>query len=117
MEKTKENFIMLPTVDFCFKELMQNPKVRKGFVAALLRKRPEEIRDTVLMPTVLRKESENDKFGILDVRVLLEEEAQLDLEMQVAYFEYWMKNRCFDCSERENHAKRLRRSVSFLWLR
>ena len=22
-----DNFIMLPTVDFCFKELMQNPKV------------------------------------------------------------------------------------------
>lgn len=95
MEKTKENFIMLPTVDFCFKELMQNPKVRKGFVAALLRKRPEEIRDTVLMPTVLRKESENDKFGILDVRVLLEGEAQLDLEMQVAYFEYWTKRVLF----------------------
>ena len=25
--KKKENFIMLPTVDFCFKELMQNAKV------------------------------------------------------------------------------------------
>ena len=30
------NFIMLPTVDFCFKELMQNAKVRKGIIAALL---------------------------------------------------------------------------------
>lgn len=30
MEKMKDNFIMLPTVDFCFKELMQNPKVRKA---------------------------------------------------------------------------------------
>ena len=26
---------MLPTVDFCFKELMKNDKVRKGFVAAI----------------------------------------------------------------------------------
>ena len=34
-------FIMLPTVDFCFKELMKNSKVRKGFIAALLRKRSE----------------------------------------------------------------------------
>lgn len=36
MKKPDENFIMLPTVDFCFKELMMNPKVRTGFIAALL---------------------------------------------------------------------------------
>lgn len=38
MKRTKQNddnFIMLPTVDFCFKELMRNPKVRKGFIAAV----------------------------------------------------------------------------------
>lgn len=27
--KNSDNFIMLPTVDFCFKELMKNSKVRK----------------------------------------------------------------------------------------
>ena len=43
----KDNFIMLPTNDFCFKELMQNPKVRKGFIAGILRKDPEEITDTI----------------------------------------------------------------------
>ena len=31
-----DKFIMLPTVDFCFKELMQDKKVRKGLIAALL---------------------------------------------------------------------------------
>ena len=36
-----DNFIMLPTVDFCFKELMKNPKVRKGFVGAILGKDPK----------------------------------------------------------------------------
>ena len=36
-KKTKaDKFIMLPTVDFCFKELMQDKKVRKGLIAALL---------------------------------------------------------------------------------
>ena len=40
---------MLPTVDFCFKGLMNNPKVRKGFIAALLKKDPETIRETVLL--------------------------------------------------------------------
>lgn len=62
-------FIMLPTVDFCFKELMRNEKVRKGIIAALLGVRPEEIKETRLLPTILRKEYEDDKYGILDVRV------------------------------------------------
>ncbi len=69
MKRTKQNddnFIMLPMVDFCFKELMRNPKVRKGFIAAVLGKKPEEIRNTNLIPTELRKESEDDKLGILD---------------------------------------------------
>ena len=72
-----------------------NPKVRKGFIAALLKKRPEEIRETILLPTILRKESKNEKQGILDVRVLLEDGTQIDLEMQVAYFEYWEKRILF----------------------
>ncbi len=89
MTKTNDNFIMLPTVDFCFKELMNNEKVRRGFIAALLRKDPEKIRRTTLLPTELRREYADDKLGILDVRVLLENGAQIDMEMQVAYFENW----------------------------
>lgn len=58
-ERNSDNFIMLPTVDFCFKELMQNPKVRKGFIAAILGKAPETIRRTTLVPTALRKEGED----------------------------------------------------------
>ena len=54
MTQTNNNFIMLPTVDFCFKELMQNEKVRKGFIAALLGRMPEEIQETTLLPTILR---------------------------------------------------------------
>ena len=84
-----DNFIMLPTVDFCFKGLMNNPKVRKGFIAALLKKDPETIRETVLLPTVLSQEYQDDKLGILDVRVLMEDKTQIDMEMQVAYFDYW----------------------------
>ena len=62
-KREKDNFIMLPTVDFCFKELIQNPKVRKGFIAAILGKAPKEVRRTTLVPTALRKESEDDKPG------------------------------------------------------
>ncbi len=46
---------------------MQNPKVRKGFIAAILGKPPETIRRTTLILTALRKESEEDKLGILSI--------------------------------------------------
>lgn len=87
--RNSDNFIMLPTVDFCFKELMQNPKVRKGFIAAILGKSPGTIRRTTLIPTALQKESEEDKLGILDVLVELEDGTKMNMEMQVSYFDCW----------------------------
>lgn len=89
MKRTHDNFIMLPTVDFCFKELMHNDKVRKGFIAALLKLLPEKVEKTLLLPTIMERESESNKMGILDVRVLLTDGTQMDLEMQVTYFAYW----------------------------
>ena len=91
----QDNFIMLPTNDFCFKELMQNPKVRKGFIAGVLGKNPEEIRETVLLPTETRRDYAEAKLAILDVKVLLHDGAQMDLEMQVEYFAFWDKRVLF----------------------
>ena len=94
-----DNFIMLPTVDFCFKELRKNPKVRKGFVAAILGKEPETVRRTTVIETELRKESEDDKLGILDVLVELEDGVKMNMEMQVPYFEYWANRVLFYVSK------------------
>ena len=99
MEKVTDNFIMLPTVDFCFKELMQNSKVRQGFIAALLGKDPEEIRETTILPTSTRLEYEDDKLGILDVAVSLQDGTKLDLEMQVLNFAYWTNRILFYLSK------------------
>ena len=54
----KWSFLMSPTVDYCFKELLAYPEVRKGFVAAILDKNPDEIEETTLMPTILSKDQE-----------------------------------------------------------
>ena len=97
--ENNDNFIMLPTVDFCFKELMKNPKVRKGFVAAILGKSPETVRRTTVIETELRKESEDDKLGILDVLVELEDGVKMNMEMQVPYFEYWANRVLFYVSK------------------
>ena len=88
-KKKNDDFLMSPTVDYCFKELLAYPEVRKGFVAAILAKNPEEIEETILMPTILSKDTENGKYGILDVRVCMKNGTQMDLEMQVAPFKFW----------------------------
>ncbi|HJF94156.1 MAG TPA: Rpn family recombination-promoting nuclease/putative transposase, partial [Lachnoclostridium phocaeense] len=89
MTKKNDNFIMLPTVDVCFKGLMYNPKVRKGFIAALLGTDPAAVRETVLLPTALRQEYPDEKLGILDVRALMEDGAQINMEMQAYPFGQW----------------------------
>ncbi len=88
-QRNPDNFIMLPTVDFCFKELMKNPKVRQGFVAAILGRDPKTIRQTQLMNTELHRELEDDKLGILDVLIELDDGSWMNMEMQVPYFQFW----------------------------
>lgn len=87
--KTRDDFLMSPTVDYCFKELLAYPEIRKGFVAAILNQNPEKIAETTLMPTILGKDTENGKYGILDVRIKMKSGTQMDLEMQVAPFKFW----------------------------
>ena len=86
---SEEEFIMKPYIDWCFKELMRNPKTRTGFIAALLRLPPEQIGRTTILENELSKRTEEEKQGVLDVHVLLESGTQLDIEMQVLYIEYW----------------------------
>ena len=83
----KDDFIMLPTSDFCFKELMQNSKVRKGIISALLGINPEEIAETKLLPTSTTEEYPDGKLGILDVLIKLENGTQVGMEMQVAKYD------------------------------
>lgn len=94
MGETQE-FIMKPKIDFCFKELMEEELVRRGFLSALLGVRPEDIGETELMPTVLRKPHADDKQGILDVRVMLTDGSQVDIEIQVASYKQWPERSLF----------------------
>lgn len=91
----QDNFIMRPTVDVCFAGLMENPIVRKGFCAAVMRVSPDKIGDTELLPTHLRRDYADDKLGILDVLVLLKDGTRINMEMQVKYFEFWDERALF----------------------
>ena len=102
----KETFLMKPKVDFCFKELMEDAEIRKGFLSALLGVEPEQIERTELLPTHLRRDDPEDKLGILDIRLflyrraegnedILGEKEQIDLEIQIAPFPAWPERSVF----------------------
>ena len=94
MAKKDDNFIMLPTVDVCFKGLMYNPKVRKGFIAALLKADPASVRETILLPTALRQEYPDEKLGILDVRTMMEDGARSTWKCRWNRLNTGMPGRC-----------------------
>lgn len=96
---TKDFFIMKPKVDFCFKELLSDEYVRRGFLSAILGVAPDMILWTKLLPTYLRKQHKDDKFGILDVRVMLQDESQVDVEIQVIAYDYWAEHSLFYISK------------------
>lgn len=95
--QNNNEFIIKPKVDFCFKELMEDAEIRRGFISAILDVKPEEIAETELLPTFLRKTSPEEKYGILDVhvRIIGEHAGEMDIEIQVAPYEVWADRSLF----------------------
>ena len=90
-----DDFIMKPKIDFAFKELMTDEMVRKGFLAAFLNLNPEDIKETSLLNTYLRKEHKEDKQGILDVRVSLNNSIEIDVEVNIDRLDVWADRSLF----------------------
>ena len=97
-EKMADDFLMSPMVDYCFKELLAYPTVRKGFLAAILNRDPSEIGSTELLPTILEKETEEGKYGILDVRIRMKDGSQMYTEQIKAGENYGEMKRCIHVS-------------------
>lgn len=57
----------------------------------------------IMLPTIIQGNYPDEKTGILDVRDCLSDGTQFDLEMQVAYFEYWDKRTMFYWSKMFTH--------------
>lgn len=90
-----QEFLMKPKVDFAFKEIMTDEKARTGFLAAVLKINPKDIKETQILNTNLRKEHEDDKQGILDVRLLLNNDSEIDIEIQLSQLKVWAERSLF----------------------
>ncbi len=86
-------------IDFAFKELMNNEKVRNSFISAVLKIPLTDIKFTQILNSYLRQEQQNDKLGILDVRLKLNDDTEIDIEMQVVPFKYWEDRTLFYSSK------------------
>ena len=92
-------FLMKPKIDFAFKEIMMDENARTGFLSAMLKLKPADIRETKILNTFLQKEHEDDKQGILDVRVLLNNNIEIDIEIQLSELRVWADRSLFYLSQ------------------
>ena len=88
-------FIMSPKVDFAFKEIMSNEKVRIGFLSAVLNIKDTDIKSTIMLNTNLKKVHEDEKQGILDVRLVMNNNTEIDIEIQLSYMRTWADRSIF----------------------
>ena len=94
-----DNFLMKPKIDFAFKEIMNDEKARTGFLAAVLHLDPTTIKATQIRNPFIRKTHEDDKLGIMDVRILMNDDTEIDTEIQLSKLKVWAERSLFYASK------------------
>lgn len=87
------------TNDFAMKRVLHNKKALTGFLSSALELMPDEIRRLEFPDTVLRGEYAADHEGILDVRVILNSNQKINVELQVKWFPNWPERSLFYVSK------------------
>mgnify|MGYP002510951632 CR=1 FL=1 len=93
------DFLMKPKIDFAFKEIMMDEKARVGFLSAVLKLDPKDIRETTILNTSLRKLHEDEKQGILDIRLLMNNSMEINIEVQLSTIKVWADRSLFYLSK------------------
>lgn len=78
--------ILPPRMDFVFKRLFgdeRNKDILSAFLKAVLGLPDEDFKELQLLNTELKKEYVEDKYGILDVKVITANGTQIDIEIQL----------------------------------
>ena len=94
-----DDFLMKPKIDFAFKEIMTDEKARIGFLSAVLKLKPEDIKETHILNPYLGKVHEEDKLGILDVHILMNNNTEIDTEIQLSEMRIWANRSLFYASK------------------
>ena len=98
-KRNDDDFLMKPKIDFAFKEIMSDEKARIGFLSAVLKLKPEDIKETHILNPYLGKVHEEDKLGILDVHILMNNNTEIDTEIQLSEMRIWANRSLFYASK------------------
>ena len=91
--------IISPKIDFAFRELMEDDEVRRYFISDVLDMPVEQIKETRLGNSFLRRRFQKMKQGILDVKVFLLDGTRINIEMQLRRQKFWIKRSLFYLSK------------------
>lgn len=96
----RKNTIFIPaTEDWCGKELFENREVREGFLSDMLKIPRSAIKETRIVNPNLWKRGSKEKQGIVDIRILLNNERVINIEIQVIPRKHWDKRQLFYLSK------------------
>ncbi len=98
-KQAKQRTFIPPKSDIAFKELMRCEEVRRQFISDVLDIPLEEIKAVRLENTFLSRRSRKEKEGILDVRILLNDNSKINVELQIRRLAYWDKRSLFYLSK------------------
>ena len=87
--------IISPKLDFSFKKLLANEKVRRYLVSDILDIPVERIKSVRLLNTFLQRRYRKQKLGILDILVELDDGTKINFEMQVKIYDHWDRRSLF----------------------
>mgnify|MGYP001001357158 CR=1 FL=1 len=84
---TDDPEIISPKIDYAFKQMMNSKVALKNFLSAVLKISENDIKDIQYVDTHTLKEYEDDKYIVMDVRLSLRNQYEIDIEMQVMNFD------------------------------
>ena len=81
--------------DFCVKEVMENETVRTHFISDVLSIPLKDIKSVWILNPFLWKRYKKQKLGILDIQLELNNDAKINIEIQLKQKYNWKKRSVF----------------------
>ena len=83
------------TNNYAFQKIFKNTKIVKGFLMALLDIKEYEIKKIEITDPFTLGENDEEKEGILDIKLILNQNRKINIEMQNTYQDDWTERSLF----------------------
>ena len=83
------------TNNYAFQKIFKNAKIVKGFLMALLNLKEYEIKKIEISDPFTPGENNEEKEGILDIKLVLNQNRKINIEMQNTYQDDWTERSLF----------------------